>query len=149
MNKLEKWKDIIVIACLSILLFLLLFCQPKSTQSTISVQQSKQIEPIIISRVSFCSIRDFGGLTKHGIYSGIRQVAVSPDLKQYIGCYFITEDQVFYVTDLMNKRYSKSIDIYVDFPPDICKQMGIRENVKGYFISGKELMDLLKQHSFN
>lgn len=92
-----------------------------------------------IDRITSCSIREFHGITKGGYYTGLNQCAVSPDLDEYLGYYVVIPDvsrEIFLVTDLTNKRFRKTIDIYTFLPAPSAKHFGVMSG-PATFISPK------------
>jgi hypothetical protein len=89
----------------------------------------QEYRTVEINRISFCSVRDFPGRTALGFYSGEGQVAVSRDLREYVGwwAYIPTlSDQPFFVTDLTHERFNNTVDVYTYYPADTAAAIGVR-----------------------
>ena len=98
------------------------------------IRENSQIVSVSFKRLSFCSLEDFPGITKSGLRSAEGHVAVSRDLSEYVGGYLYLSGEMYMVTDLMNKRYRRSVDVYVDFSHKETMALGIHKNVVGYFV---------------
>jgi len=81
-----------------------------------------------IDRISFCSLREFSGRTTLGTYACENTVAVSRDLKQYLGYMVRIHNNDYFVSDLTHKRFNKTIDIYVDLSKKDAMKLGIIES---------------------
>ncbi len=82
-----------------------------------------------VDRITLCSMRDFGGKTATGKHSGVNQVAISPDLKKFVGWYAIipdVSDEIFVVSDFTNSRLRSTVDIYTYQPTIKAKEFGVR-----------------------
>ena len=100
----------------------------------VRLKENSQIVPVSFKRLSFCSLETFPGITKSGLISAEGHVAVSRDLEEYFGYYLYLSGEMYLVTDFMNRRYKKSVDIYVDLNHREAMALGVRRNAVGYFI---------------
>jgi hypothetical protein len=80
--------------------------------------------------LSFVSIPEFPGLTASGVYSSEGQVAVSHDLREYLGYWCYIEGEFYKITDLTNRRFKKTVDVYVDLPGRAVRKLGIFNDVE-------------------
>lgn len=97
---------------------------------------SKENVKVQVDRITLCSARGtFGGRTSTGIFSGVNQVALSPDLqKRYKGWYAVLpkeiSNEIFLVSDTMNERYtSGALDIYTYQPVEKAVEFGVKKGV--------------------
>ena len=105
---------------------------------------TKTITPITFERVSFCSIREFPNKTKLDTYATPNQCAVSWDLKEHLGKYLIIRDTLYKITDLTNKRFKMTLDLYSFLPPKIVLTHGILKDEPALIISREGFKQLLK-----
>ena len=105
---------------------------------------SREYKVVNIERITLCSSREFSGRTATGPYSGTNQIAISPDLKRYLGGYAVIpsiSDEIFAVTDFTNARFKSTVDIYTYQPVAKAKEFGVKKG-KVVFIS-KDGVELL------
>jgi len=105
-----------------------------------------------VDRITLCSAREFGGKTATGIFSGVNQIALSPELlRRFRGWYAILpediSDEIFLVSDKMNTRYkSSAVDIYTYQPREKALEFGVKKG-EVIFVSRKGIKLLARKRN--
>jgi len=132
-------KKFILVFCISLSLFLIYILNLPSHSDKI------KIEEVIFSRISFCSLDEFDSITATGVPAGVFQVAVSQEHRRWLGHFLYLQGKLYFITDVTHERFKNTLDIYVPYPIKICRGMGIRENMTGFFIDCDTLFNMIEE----